>query len=78
MAALTYEQALDRCEDEISSIDEAIDYLREVRDMDDVIDDLLYRRNALCEEAEGYRKEIDAEWKIEQGMMNREYERDLL
>ena len=73
-----YEQELDRCEDEISSIDEAIDYLREVREMEDVIADLEYRRNALCEEAEGYRKEIDAEWKIERELMNREYERDLL
>lgn len=76
--AKDYGMELDRCEDEISSIDEAIDYLREVREMEDVIGNLEYRRNALCEEAEGYRKEIDAEWKIEQEMMNREYERDLL
>ena len=76
--AMDYELELDRCEEEIGSIDEAIDYLREVREMDDVISDLEYRRNALCEEAKGYRKEIDAEWKIERELMNRDYERDLL
>ena len=76
--AKDYEVELDRCEEEIGSIDEAIEYLREVREMEDVISDLEYRRNALCEEADGYRKEIDAEWKIERELMNREYERDLL
>ena len=78
MAALTLEQAFDRCEEEISSIDEAIDWLSEVREMDDVIDDLQYRRNALCEEAEGYRTELDKIWKEEQELLRREYERDLL
>ena len=76
--AKDYEIELGRCEDEISSIDEAIDWLREVREMDDVIDDLLYRRNALCEEADGYRKELEAEWKIERELERRDYERDLL
>ena len=75
---MNYELALERCEQEIGSIDEAIEYLRDVREMEDVIGDLEYRRNALCEEAEGYRREIDAEWKIEMQLLNLEYERDLL
>jgi hypothetical protein len=78
MAGPSCEQALDLCEEEIYGIDEAIEALREVREMDDVIADLEYRRNALCEEADGNRREIEKENEIDEQLLRREWERDLL
>ena len=76
--AIEHEFALNRCESEIWNIDEAIENLREVREMEDVIASLEYRRDALQEEAEGYRKAIDKEWESDMRALNRECERNLL
>lgn len=78
MAGQNCEQALDLCEEEIYGIDEAIEALREVRDMEDVIADLEYRRNALCEEADGYRREIEKDNEIDEKLLRREWEKGLL
>ena len=78
MAAMDYERELDRCEDEIWAIGEAMDALREVRDMEDVIADLEYRRNALCQEADGYRREIEKENEIDEQLLRREWENGLI
>lgn len=76
--AQDYETELDRCEEEISSIDMAIDMLHGVRGAEDVIEELRGRKNALAEEAEGYHREVEAEREAEDRALNREYERDLL
>ena len=75
---MTYEESLDRCEEEIGRIDEAMDQLRKVREMEDVVSALEYRKSALESEAEGYRDKLCANDARERDALRREYERSLL
>ena len=78
MAGVTWDEALERCEDELWRIGEAVELLGKVREMEDVTGDLEYRRNALEEEAEGLRGRILAREAREEEALRTEYESGLM
>ena len=75
---MTVDELYERCQDEIFNIEEAIDYLKQVRDMKDTVDYLNERKYELETESEGYEEELSRIAQEERDELNREYERGLL
>ena len=75
---MTVDELYERCQDEIFNIEEAIDYLKQVRDMKDTVDYLNERKYELETESETYEEELSRIAQEERDELNREYERGLL
>ena len=75
---MTVDELYERCQDEIFNIEEAIDYLKQVRDMKDTVDYLNERKYELETESETHEEELSRIAQEERDELNREYERGLL
>ena len=75
---MTTDERLERVEGEIGCVDEAIEFLREVRGMEDVIDMLRERLDGLRTEEAQIEDEMAAEGQRDREALRREYERGLM
>lgn len=70
---MDYREELERVEQSISYIEEAIDYLRLAGSMDDVIAELADRMDALKETRDTIHRKVEAEDDREEAALEREY-----
>ena len=75
---MDYNAELERVEQSISYIEDAIDYLRLAGSMDDVIAELTDRQDALKETRETIRRKVEAQDAREEAALEREYYAALL
>lgn len=70
---MDYREELERVEQSISYIEDAIEYLRLAGSMDDVIAELTDRQDALKETRETIRRKVEMEDDREEAALEREY-----
>lgn len=70
---MDYQEELERVEQSVSDIEEAIEYLKSAGSMEDVIGELTDRLNALKGTMNTIRREVEAQEDMETDGLRREY-----